>query len=242
MIRLAHSEDIPSLKMLWKKVFGDTELYIDYFMKTVFPTVEAVVYELNGIHAMLFLVPYALMGKQKEEKIHYVYAVAVDEQCRNQGIMRKMLDFAYQYSISNGYYGHILIPATPSLFQLYEKNGFVNFSNKFLFDSSNLETYQLTSISIEEYLQLRPSFLQMDGNIVASNVVAQMSLFGIDSTDIQPFQWKKALQTGICIMVKNEMKEFLGTSLLPYSESPYTMIKTPYELGFSSPYFYFGMD
>ncbi len=240
-IRWAQPNDVAAMSRLWQAVFKDQENYIHNFFDTVFTVSKGVVYDENGVKGMLFLVPYTIIHQQKEHLIHYVYAVAVDETARNKGVMRQMLDFAYQYSIQNNFIGHILIPATPSLFQLYQNNGFVDFSTQYKYDFEQLDTLLRVPISIDEYFEKRRDYLTRNGSVIPHKNVFYFSLLELSEIECYVLEDSNG-ETSICLIENKKIRELLGFPSVLIEEKKYTMIKTPNSIKFEAPYFNFGMD
>ena len=126
MIRFADKRDIPSLKNIWGISFGDSEEYIDMFMKYQFGKAKTVVYEENDeAAAMLFLFSCEMSISGKGYPSLYLYAASTLPNYRGRGIMGNMLRFAEEYAGKSGFDFIILSPAEESLYGYYRRFGFI---------------------------------------------------------------------------------------------------------------------
>lgn len=81
------------LRMLWKTCFGDSKAYEDFYFQRVYPQNKVYTIEDKG---MLHLNPYLCRTEKKMETLHYIVGVATKENCRRQGIMRRLLFWALE--------------------------------------------------------------------------------------------------------------------------------------------------
>ncbi len=155
-MKLVKNEDIPELKSLWKKVFGDEDWYIDLFFEDLFEPNGGVVIRDNGVLvAMGFLV---LIGMYNGRECLVTYAVACDPEYRGKGygsmISRELSDMAGDRAV--------ICPASKSLFDFYEaKAGYKTefFVREYTFNN-NIKNGSLTSVTSKEYSELREKFLE----------------------------------------------------------------------------------
>lgn len=103
-------EDIPELKILWEKTFGDDAAYIDLFFEDIHrPDGGLVIREKGTLAAMGFLVP---IGEYDGRKCLMTYAVACDPRFRGKGyggkISRELMRLAGD--------GAVICPADEGLF------------------------------------------------------------------------------------------------------------------------------
>ncbi len=246
-IRIANNDDIPAIKALWEDIFQDPPSFLEPFFNEIFPISTGIIYDCDGINGMLTLVPYEIIHEGIKKKIHYVYAVGVSENFRGKGIMKQMLDFSYHYSLKHHFFGHILIPATTSLFQLYQTNGFTNFTYKPDFTHYSETELHFTAIEYNDYVARREKLLQKEGDIHCTKEALHLSFLGFDQRDVQYLEWKMGKQEGICCRINKKnaapiYKEFVGKIPLNMPKTRYSMIKTPYDASFKDANFNFGMD
>ncbi|MDO4336973.1 MAG: GNAT family N-acetyltransferase [Eubacteriales bacterium] len=126
MIRHAQISDIPGLKKIWKKVFGDKDVYIDEFFAYAFSPENVLCYqEGNEAAAVLYKLPCLIRGMDGQaEKAYYFYALATLKEYRGQGIMSRLIMRAKEEIRREGCRTIFLIPATDSLLAYYEPFGF----------------------------------------------------------------------------------------------------------------------
>lgn len=78
---------------LWKKVFCDTDKYIDFYFKE--KAKKSIVYskhENNALASMAFFTPYPVMYRGKECICPYIVGVATREESRHKGYMTLLLE------------------------------------------------------------------------------------------------------------------------------------------------------
>ncbi len=147
MIRFATDKDIPILKKMWNEIFGDEYQYIDMFFDKVFAKENTLVYERNGVAAMLYMVEYLYKNNGKIHKGVYLYALATRKEYRGQGIMSLMIEYATNICKSRDYDFMFLIPAKDSLIKYYENKGFELF--KYIEDGNVSNGYSYEKIDYE---------------------------------------------------------------------------------------------
>lgn len=81
------------LRNLWREIFGDSAEYEDFYFENVYR--QNKVYEIPE-KGMLHLNPYCVMVQGKEMILHYIVGVATKKTARRQGIMRKLLEKAFE--------------------------------------------------------------------------------------------------------------------------------------------------
>ena len=132
MISTTTSSDNKALKAIWIEAFNevgvdnlDAEYYADTFFLHHRHHLGLAYREDGKIVSMLFLIPCHWGGVAG----YYVYACATLPQCRGKGYMKALLDAAFEKAQNEKAFGLVLIPATPPLFDFYEKHGFQTFSH-----------------------------------------------------------------------------------------------------------------
>jgi len=155
--------DIPSLRGLWKDVFGDTDDFLDAFFTTAFSVERSRCVKIDGrICAML----YWFDCEFNSEKIAYIYAVATAEEYRGRGICRRMMENTHDHLATHGYFGTILVPVSVDLFGFYEKLGYQKSSYvKELTAGASDRIINIDRISVGEYAALRRKLLPLDSVI-----------------------------------------------------------------------------
>ena len=122
MIRQAEEQDIPVLKQLFKIAFNDSGEWTEHFLKTRYKDAICFIEEEHKkMKGMLYLFPCLLKVNGNFSKTFYVYGVATFPEFRQQGVMRRLLDYVYNYAMEHGFSGLFLVPASDNLMNLYEK-------------------------------------------------------------------------------------------------------------------------
>lgn len=124
--RQAGEEELPGLKALWEKTFGDPEEVVEAFFRLCFrPEGALVAAEEGKIVSMLFLLPFFLVEKDgKRHKMPYIYAFATDLAFRGRGMGQNLLKYAENVAKKWGSVGLCTLPAEPSLYDFYGKMGY----------------------------------------------------------------------------------------------------------------------
>lgn len=156
-------EDIPELKILWEKTFGDDAAYIDLFFEDIHrPDGGLVIREKGTLAAMGFLVP---IGEYDGRKCLMTYAVACDPRFRGKGyggkISRELMRLAGD--------GAVICPADEGLFDFYrDKAGYKTafFTEKYTLCGDFMPDKRLEPIAVSEYAVLREKHLLKIPHIV----------------------------------------------------------------------------
>ena len=118
--------DIPKLRLLWKKAFGDTDAFLDVFFSTAYAQDHCrCIREGEAVSAALYWLDMDLQG----QKFAYIYAVATDPECRGRGLCRKLMDDTAAVLTGQGYDGAILVPQDEGLRVMYGKMGYLPATN-----------------------------------------------------------------------------------------------------------------
>ena len=159
------SEDIPKLKALWKKVFGDDDAYIDLFFEDLHrPDGGVVIFDNDTLAAMGFLVP---IGEYDGRGALVTYAVACDPEYRGKGyggvVSRKLKELAGE--------GAVICPASKSLFDFYNDKADYEtafFTSEYTFNNSNSCDGVITPVNAAQYAEMREEKLSDIPHIVFS--------------------------------------------------------------------------
>lgn len=147
-----NEKDYPDLQTLWKEAFSDTDSFISAFWESGFsPDRCRCISEGGTVLSAL----YWFDGEINGEKAAYLYAIATKDAFRKQGLCRKLLENTHTHLKSLGYTTAVLVPATVSLFDYYEKLGYRRFGGvrKALITSGSTPA-PLREISPETYFAL----------------------------------------------------------------------------------------
>lgn len=123
IIRKPTKEDLPGLSALWQEAFGDTPEDVENFYSTAFSFDRCLMAEEQKPVGGIYWIDARISG----QKVAYLYAFAVAEECRGQGIGKTLLAKALETLKGEGYAAAILVPGEEDLCAYYEKAGFVTF-------------------------------------------------------------------------------------------------------------------
>lgn len=128
----AGQTDVPRLRALWRAAFGDADESLDFFFDTVFPTCDVfAARDAEDICAMVFCLPQTLcLPDGHTVRTAYLYAVAVEEASRRQGICRALLNFTAERLHRRGVQCLQLAALTPALAGMYHKLGFTGSAHR----------------------------------------------------------------------------------------------------------------
>ena len=109
------------LLQLWQEAFGDSEEFIEGFFYTGFSPARCRCITENGnVLAAL----YWLEGQYEDQRIAYIYAVAVAKEARGRGLSRMLMADTHAHLALRGYDSAMLVPQGAGLRQLYAKLGY----------------------------------------------------------------------------------------------------------------------
>ena len=157
----AEIADKPSLKILWKEAFEDSDGFIDLFFETAFsPDRCRVVRDGDEAVAALYIFDCEAFGK----KTAYIYAVATRKSHRGRGLCARLMEDTHAYLADVGYSMAVLVPSEPSLFGFYEKLGYKTASFLSEYDvKASARGALLERIDRYEYARLRRKLLPQNG-------------------------------------------------------------------------------
>lgn len=112
---------IPGLRRLWKTAFGDDDAWLDQFFSLAYAP-ERCLCIADGTQVLAALYWFDVSCENKP--LAYLYAVATDPACRNQGLCRTLIAAAKERLTQLGYAGALLKPENAGLSQMYERMGF----------------------------------------------------------------------------------------------------------------------
>ena len=149
--------NIPALVALWREAFGDSEEFIDGFMRTAFSTDRSLAVFADGAPIAAL---YWFDMTCGEEKLAYLYAIATKKEFRGRGICTELIEHTHALLKSRGYAEAILVPCEPSLYSFYEKLGYKCFGgvSEVAVDAADTPA-ELRKITPAEYAQKRRELL-----------------------------------------------------------------------------------
>ena len=153
-------EQYQQLVQLWKEAFGDTEEFIDGFFCTAFSPARC---RCLIIDEKIAAALYWMDMRRGKQRFAYLYAVAVAEDRRSQGLGKMLLEDAREHLALRGYDGVLLVPGSEGLRGYYEKLGYHTCTHVHEFPAQAGEkTEMLQRIDREEYARLRSRMLPED--------------------------------------------------------------------------------
>ncbi len=187
-IRTATNEDIPQVKELWKRCFGDTDAYVDMFYKKYCTHEQVLIVEEEGdLNSMCSVLPTTLLLPDGTScRTGYIYALATNPYIQGKGHARQLLAFADEHLQKLGMQCLTLVPASPSLHRYFENMGLVEgFATRKLermsaelTDLSPLDgSCKLDPILPCEYNEIRERQLADTPHIVYNNTLIQFQQF-----------------------------------------------------------------
>ncbi len=167
-IRPAVPEELPQLKDLWRKCFGDPSTYVDIFYQKFCPVEQVlVVDEVGELDSMAAMLPGTVhLPDGTDIPVGYVYALATNPYMQGKGHARQLLKYADEYLQKRGDKAMILVPASPSLHRFFETVGmdecFATRKVEFLASSLTGDTGGggMTPVAPREYNEIRESYLK----------------------------------------------------------------------------------
>ena len=110
---------------MWRDVFGDSERVVDsFFQKTAEAKNILAAFYGNEPVSVLYLLDSTVRVGGCDYKAYYVYAVCTVAEHRGKGLMKALLDLAYERAVGDKVSYLFLVPAEESLFELYGKYGY----------------------------------------------------------------------------------------------------------------------
>ncbi len=149
-------------RMLWKKCFGDSEPFMDYYFGEKCRESKLLTdIEDNHVVSMVYLNPYELMWKGKQIKSYYIVGVATEEKYRKQGRMRKLLEQAFNFMKEEQIPFTFLMPANTKIYEPFafqtiyrQKRIAVKRIEEKLFLDSSIQMKAFMELTEEELLQM----------------------------------------------------------------------------------------
>ncbi len=127
-IRTARQDELPELKSLFKRSFGDSDEFVDgYYKDYCSPEQTLVVIEDGELISMLTVldVTYYIPGGE-EFPVGYIYGLATNPHIQGKGHARQLMAYADQHLQKLGKKCLALVPASPSLHRYFESLGLVD--------------------------------------------------------------------------------------------------------------------
>ncbi|MPM22134.1 hypothetical protein SDC9_68585 [bioreactor metagenome] len=166
-LRPSFPEELPQQMALWRRIFGDTQEFLDYFYNTCCSPRDVVVLEEKGeVCSMAAILPMTVCFPDgRIASAGYIYAFCTRPEDRGRGMGGAILDYADRYLKEKGADGVILVPAEKSLYEYFGSHGYRKCFLKRIWEvarneiSQSGETGRAEKISPEDYGVLRERLL-----------------------------------------------------------------------------------
>lgn len=154
------SEQLPQLRCLWKKAFGDDDAFLDKFFRVAFsPDRSRCVTEGGQVLAALYWFDTACAG----QRLAYLYAIATDPAHRNRGLCRALVEDTLRHLKKSACHGALLVPEHEGLARMYERMGFQHCTSVSEFHcSAGPCPVPIREVDAAEYARLRRNMLPRD--------------------------------------------------------------------------------
>lgn len=165
--RQALPQERSQTHQLWQTVFGDTPQAQDLFYDLCAPQGPLVLVEDGRVESMLVLTPVelALSGPDLCRGT-YLYALATSPQARGKGCAARLIAYAAQWTREQGLDFVCTVPAEPSLFDFFRRNGFTPAFYHLRLPLPAPTPGQATVVTAQEYVALREELLGSIPHIV----------------------------------------------------------------------------
>ena len=125
-IRSPKEDEVPRQKEIWKRCFGDSTDYIDFFYANCYNKDETLLLLEDGeIISMLTMIPVKfVLADQRECDAAMLYAVATHPRYQGRGAATCLMESAHRHLLEKGQVFSVVVPGAPSLFDFYRKQGY----------------------------------------------------------------------------------------------------------------------
>ena len=183
----ATSDIKPDLIKLFKSSFGDDDSYINLFFDKRFKPNETMVALFdNKVVSMLFALPIDIVSGSQIFSARYIYAVATDPKFRSRGFSSRLMEYTHEFLKNDGVDMSLLVPASKSLFEYYEKLGY---HTKFYVDTQEYTFTESKNIAL-----IPVSMVKMAS--IRENYFKESSLFARWDNDALAYQDAEAAYFG----------------------------------------------
>lgn len=114
-------DQMPGLRQLWKDTFSDTDAFLDAFFAAAFSPGRCL---CAAEGAEVLAAVYWFDCSARDEKIAYLYALAVQSAHRGNGIGSRLMEKVHALLAEQGYQGVLLVPQEAHLQRLYSRRGY----------------------------------------------------------------------------------------------------------------------
>jgi predicted acetyltransferase len=165
MIQLANQYIRPSVRNIWKEVFGDEDAYMDLFFAEKYKDENTLVaVEDNRVVASLQMLPYEITFYGFKVPLYYLAGLSTLPDYRNLGLMAQLLLESHELMLQRQIPLSVLVPAEESLFAYYSRFGYAQTfkKNYIAFEFSVKEIWENSRNENESYQIFDKTYNQHD--------------------------------------------------------------------------------
>ena len=243
---------IRALRLVWQEAFGESSEYLDTFFGTAFhPNRCRIALENDSPIAALYWFDCSMQGKPYA----YLYAIATAASHKHQGVCHKLIEATHSELTSLGYYGALLVPGSPSLFDFYKTMGYETtcFIKEYTCNAT-VADIPMERITKEKFKELRKTYLpklgilQEDANL---DFLEEQATFYAGQNFLLTARKEKNILLGLELLGDTSLAPALAYSLgfqkgcfrSPGKEKPFAMYHSFSESVTEPPsYFCFAFD
>ena len=224
-IRQAKPEELPQIKELFQRCFGDSGSYIDHFYAAHARAEQVLVVEEKGEIASMATMLEMTMHLPDGEAVPvgYVYALGTSPEAQGKGYARKLLEYAGDYLREKGMQCLTLVPATQSLFRFFEGAGLqkcfaTRKVEKMAADFWGLaplgDSCKMTAISPAEYNRIREEKLRGAFHISYPEHLVEFQQYGSQMTEGDLYRIEIDGEEGCCAVELVQGESAIAKELL----------------------------
>ncbi len=151
---------LPGLRQLWQEAFGDDDRFLDAFFATGYSPNRCRCVTLDG---HLAAAVYWFDCTWQNKRVAYIYALAVRESHRGQGLAHSLMAHVEGLLKRQNYAGVLLVPGTEALFAFYGKMGYISINCAEKITVSPSSPIPVRKIDRAEYDRFRKALLGQNG-------------------------------------------------------------------------------
>ena len=154
---------LPAQRALWQEAFGDEDAFLDAFFTYGYSPRRCRCITLDrALAAAVYWFDCTWQGK----KTAYLYALAVAEKYRGQGLAHKLMADVEDLLTGQNYAGAILVPGSEALFAFYGKMGYISINCAENITVSPTSPIPVRKIDTAEYDILRRALLGQNAAVL----------------------------------------------------------------------------
>jgi Predicted acetyltransferase involved in intracellular survival and related acetyltransferases len=214
-VRLAQKGDMIRQREIWKRCFGDSDYYIDFYYAHRYKEAETMLLLEDGeIFSMLTMMPVWIRAADRQSfPAAMLYAVATHPQYQHRGFSTQLINFTHQYLKMRGNAFTVLVPSERGLFDFYRSQGYQDgfYIREAVFTREQIEALRACDFRSCRAAQLNPAAYNQRRNehlngkmhvaysnedVVYQAQLSQASGAGLFSIEIDRMQGCAAVERG----------------------------------------------